>query len=340
MPFVTVAAVQVGLCTWRRVAPEVGVRVDLPRRDELSNSVHHHRPARGSNVAFGDGGCLRLEEQERAAADRHRGAQQGCHPANHDGRQSRSAGLMTSDEGTSGLHGRLRMLGCSDGFARHGRRMGSFSTAAKRCTQTKGEVASARQHGWAPMAGAAAPSRLRDVLAGVRGSARDSDNAGAPGQRPTRRGRSRKAVRSGVETSGVRIQHRGRAECRNERYVPLDGARVVARNGDLGHDTCPRRGLLARGDRRLHVASGRARGAARCGACVRSTGKALVMGMSLAPLGWRPGDGAQRSARRRAEHGAVHRTLFGPGQTWLRGAKPPGREWKLESGSTGRPSAP
>lgn len=85
---------------------------------------------------------------------------------------------MTSGGQTSGLPGRGPGRGRGERFGRHGRRLGSSSTAAKRRSQTQGEVASGLQHGWAPTPRAGAPITQGDVLAGGWGSPHDVDSTG------------------------------------------------------------------------------------------------------------------------------------------------------------------
>lgn len=173
------------------------MRVEQPRSDELSSSAHHHRPARGIDVASGGGGlCLR--PGSRAADERHPAAQQECHRPNQDRRLSRSGGLAPSPGPTSGLAGRRPEPGRDEGFGRHRRSMGSSSTVAKRCNRAQGEVAcgvhsvsamtawastasawtASARTGWARTPRAIARIRQADVLAGGCGSPHDANSAG------------------------------------------------------------------------------------------------------------------------------------------------------------------
>ncbi|AUX36692.1 uncharacterized protein SOCE836_089010 [Sorangium cellulosum] len=156
----------------------MGVRVEQPRSDELSTSVHHRRPAQGLDVALGGGGALCARELGRAADERHPRAQRECHRLSQDERLSRSGGLETSRGQTSGLPGRRPGRGRGERFGGHGRRLGSSSTAAKRRSHARGEVASALQHGWAQPPRAFAPLRRGDAPAGGWGSPHDVDSAG------------------------------------------------------------------------------------------------------------------------------------------------------------------
>lgn len=85
---------------------------------------------------------------------------------------------MTSRGQTSGLPGRRPGRGRGERFGRHDRRLGSSSTAAKRRSQTQGEVAFGQQHGWAHTPRAVASIGQGDVLAGGWGSPHDVDSPG------------------------------------------------------------------------------------------------------------------------------------------------------------------
>lgn len=313
------------------------MRVEQPRSAELSSSVHHHRPARGIDVASGGRGELR--PWVRAADERHPPAQQECHRLNQDRRLSRSGGLATSRP-TSGLAGRRPELGRYEGFGTHPRRLGSSSTAAKRCSQAQGDVACGVQCVGAPMDRApmdqartprsVAAISQADVLAGGCGSPHDPNSAGGrnggrhvavdPGEHL---GEETKARAYGYAAGGWRNAE-VKGSCRRPSSLGVDW------NGDLGHDTFPHRGRFAGGPASSHPPSGQARSAARArrGACVRSTGKQIFVGMSLVPLGYGAGRGARHQGRllSRAERSTALTLapLLGLSRAWLRGAKLPG----------------
>lgn len=157
---------------------------------------------------------------------------------------------MASRRATSGLPARPSELGHGERFGRLGRRLGSSSTAAKRRSQTGGDMAWGLQRRCEQPRRAAAPISQGDVLAGGWGSPHDVDTAGGrldgrhvavdPGERLGRETRAR--AYGYAAGAGRSAEVKG---CRSS-------SPAVGWNGDLGHDTFPHRGRSTRGVGLLH----------------------------------------------------------------------------------------
>lgn len=154
---------------------------------------------------------------------------------------------------TSGLPGRPSELGHGERFGRLGRKLGSSSTAAKRRSQTGGDVACGLQRGWAQPRRAAAPISQGDVLAGGWGSPHDVDTAGR--RLDGRHVAVDRGERLGRETRARAYGYADRAGRSAEVKGRRSSSPTLAWNGGLGHDTFPHRERSTRGVGLLHGAS-------------------------------------------------------------------------------------
>ncbi len=269
---------------------------------------------------------------------------------------------MTSRGQTSGLPGRRPGRGRGERFGGHGRRLGSSSTAAKRRSQTQGEVAFGQQHGWAHTPRAVAPIGQGDVLAGGWGSPHDVDSSGG------RIGGRHVAVDPGEQLG---------PETRARAYRHAAGAERNAEMKDLRSSAQAWAGTAASSMTRFLIEDGSPGGVRLLRApSVRRPlrllrGGSLVSGAQESQSSWEcrwlhaarglPAARGSKRGRSAAQRGA-RRCPSHPSWVWAepgfaerchraspRSAKPPGlasrseatREtWWLESGSTGRPSTP
>lgn len=251
---------------------------------------------------------------------------------------------MASRRATSGLPGRPSELGHGERFGRLGRRLGSSSTAAKRRSQTGGDMAWGLQRGWEQPRRAAAPISQGDVLAGGWGSPHDVDTAGGrldgrhvavdPGERLGRETRAR--AYGYAAGAGWSAEVKG---CRSS-------SPAIGWNGDLGHDTFPHRGCSTRGSGSSTVP----RSGARFGRC--AVGRVCPEHRKADLHGNVAGSPRLRGCPRHARRGIQIRSAVQSGARrcpshplglgrCLASRRDIARETRwLESGSTGRPQHP
>lgn len=268
---------------------------------------------------------------------------------NHVARQSGSAGFASPCGRNPGSPGRRRELGRAGRAGRHDRWLGSSSTVAKRCDQTKGEVSAGLRREGALARQGSDPAGQGGALPSLRADARVAGAAGGgtPGQHVAVDPGRRRAVMTehpAWMTEHPAYRHTSATQrgtgVKRARLGPADTS--VGPQGGLVRDTRPHRWRVPRGAELFCAPSGRGLAGLRgaVGGIGPSRAGSLASLASLTSLArWLP-----RRPRLLARW--LPRSLA-PWVTWLpgcvrstgeqtRGGNVGGRPWLLVPGWPGR----